>query len=415
MSSHTLVKPFAALRPQADHASAVAAPPYDVVSTAEARRLVAGRPNSFLHISRPEIDFPEGADPHSDGVYARARDNLDRLIGLGLLVRDPRPGYYVYRMRMEAHEQTGVALVASIAAYEQNRVRKHELTQPAKETDRVRNMASLNAQTGPVLCAYRANSRLKELLEDAKKAEPVIDVIGPNGVAHTIWRLSDPASVDPITQAFEDIEALYIADGHHRSAAAARVAADRRMHEHAAADPSYEYFLSVVFPHDELRILDYNRFVASLNGVSEEQMLSCLCAKFDLRETDKPFKPDRPGTFGMYLKGRWRGLTLRPEYIPEHDPVARLDVSLLQTYVLAPVLGITDPRTDSRIEFVGGIRGLAELEQRVDDSVSGVAFSFFPTSMEQLMAVADSGLLMPPKSTWFEPKLADGLLSHLLD
>jgi uncharacterized protein (DUF1015 family) len=412
---NTLVKPFAALRPGADHAKAVVAPPYDVVSAPEARDLAAGAPNSFLHISRPEIDFPEDVDPHSDAVYARGRENLERLVSLGLLVRDPQPAYYVYRMRMGSHEQTGVGLVAAVSAYERNRVRKHELTQPVKETDRARNVASLNAQTGPVLSAYRANARLKNLLDEAKTDSPILDVLGPHDVVHTLWRISAPDRIAAITGIFEDMEAIYIADGHHRSAAAARVAAERRAGKPVSARNSFEYFLSVVFPHDELRILDYNRFIEDSNGLTADELIAALRAKFDVSESVRPVKPNVPGTFGMYLAGHWHRLTLQPNHIPQDDPVAGLDVSLLQSTLIAPLLGVADPRTDSRIDFVGGIRGLGELEKRVDRSVSGVAFSFFPTSMEQLMAVADAGQLMPPKSTWFEPKLADGLLSHVLD
>ena len=412
---NTLVKPFAALRPTADHASAVVAPPYDVVNTEEARKLVEHQPNSFLHISRPEIDLPDGTDPYSDPVYARARENLDRLVGLGLLIRDPSPSYYVYRMRMAEHEQTGVALAASVAAYEANRVRKHELTRPTKETDRVKNMASLNAQTGPVLSAYRSNAELKALLDEAKQAEPVIDVVGPHEVVHTLWRVADPAPVSAITEAFEDMGVIYIADGHHRSAAAARVAAQRRAQQQGSGDESFEYFLSVVFPHDEMHILDYNRVISDLNDVSPEALIAALDETFSVRASDSPVGPAEPGTFGMYVAGRWHELRLKPELIPADDPVGGLDVSLLQAHLITPLLGISDPRTDPRIDFVGGIRGLGELERRVDSQGTGVAFSFFPTSMEQLMAVADAGELMPPKSTWFEPKLADGLLTHVLD
>jgi len=412
---NTLVKPFAALRPPTDHASAVVAPPYDVVNTEEARDLVELKPNSFLHISRPEIDLADDTDPYADTVYARARENLDRLVGLGLLIRDPEPAYYVYRMRMRDHEQTGIALVASIAAYTANRVRKHELTRPTKETDRVKNMASLNAQTGPVLSAYRANAQLKALLEEAKRAEPVIDVVGPHEVTHTLWRVAEPASVTAITDTFEAMEAIYIADGHHRSAAAARVAEQRRTQQQRAGSDSFEYFLSVVFPHDEMHILDYNRVISGLNGLSAEALVAAASEKFSVRESDTQLKPAEPGTFGMYVVGHWYELRIKPELIPANDPVGSLDVNLLQTNLITPLLGIDDPRTDSRIDFVGGIRGLGELEQRIDAQDTGVAFSFFPTSMEQLMAVADAGQLMPPKSTWFEPKLADGLLTHVLD
>ncbi len=411
---HNLVKPFAALHPTVDHASAVVAPPYDVVSTAEARALVEHRPHSFLHISRPEIDLAEGIDPHDEQVYALARESLDRLTGLGILVRDAAPSYYVYRMRMGQHQQTGIAVTASIEAYEQNRVRKHELTRPDKETDRVRNMESLNAQTGPVLSAYRADPELDRLLAAATQSgEPIIDVTGPHDVVHTLWRIDDAASVAAVTAAFERIGAIYIADGHHRSAAAARVAAERR--RSGTASDNADYFLTIVFPDDQMRILDYNRVISDLNGLTAAELVDQLAATFDVSESATPVKPKRPATFGMYVDGRWFELQLDPALLPASDPVASLDVSLLQATVISPLLGVEDPRTDARIDFVGGVRGLDELARRVDALGTGVAFSFFPTSMAQLMAVADANQLMPPKSTWFEPKLADGLLTHVLD
>ena len=407
----TLVRPFAALRPYAEHAAAVAAPPYDVVSTAEARELVAGRPNSFLHISRPEIDLPPDTDPYSEDVYARGAENLKRLTALGILTRDPAPSYYVYRMRMGDHEQTGVALTASVAAYDANRVRKHERTQPDKEADRVRNISSLNAQTGPVLSVYRANEAIKTLLEKIKEQTPTLDVIGQHNVAHTLWRIDRPDLVETLSDTFNAMDAIYIADGHHRSAAASRVAAARSANQPHGAD----FFLTVVFPHDEMNILDYNRIVKDLNGLSPQQLLQRLSEKFDIEADDNPVKPGKPGSFGMYADGQWHHLTLHAALIPERDPVGRLDVSLLQDQLLAPILGVGDPRLDPRLEFVGGIRGLNVLQQQIDDGDAAVAFALYPTSMEELMAVADAAQLMPPKSTWFEPKLADGLLIHVLD
>jgi uncharacterized protein (DUF1015 family) len=398
-----------------EHAAAVIAPPYDVVSTAEARALVAGQPNSFLHVSRPEIGLPDGTDPYSDAVYARARENLERLKALGLLIRDPVPAYYAYRMQMGKHEQTGIALTASIAAYDANRIRKHERTRPAKENDRVRNMKYLNAQTGPVLSAYRADAALKALLEEIKAGEPLFEVTGQYDVVHTVWSAHEPARVAAISEAFDAMEAIYIADGHHRSAAASRLAAERRAGEPLGAAASCEYFLTVVFPHDEMEILDYNRLVIDLSGLKPADLLDRIRERFDVGTSDGPVKPAGPGAFGMYLDGRWHRLLIRRELIPDHDPVARLDVQLLQDHLLAPLLGVGDPRTDPRIDFVGGVRGLVELERRVDSGEAAAAFALYPTSMEQLMAVADAEQLMPPKSTWFEPKLADGLLSHVLD
>ena len=408
-----LVRPFAALRPRAETAADVIAPPYDVVSTDEARALAAGRPSSFLHISRPEIDLPPGSSPYSDEAYAIGAANLARLRESAVLVREREPSYYVYRMTMGDHRQTGVAFVGSVAAYEANRIRKHELTRPDKENDRVRNIATLNAQTGPVLCAYRGNDTIGALVWTSMAAEPLFEVIGPNDVLHTVWGVRAPDRVAAFSAAFDALEALYIADGHHRAAAAARVARQRRAGGVAGA--SYDYFLAVAFPHDEMRILDYNRVVLDLNGLSVDALLARIREAFDVEQSSGPVKPTEPQTFGMYLARQWYRLRIHARVVPRNDPVGTLDVSLLQNRLLAPILGIGDPRTDTRIDFVGGVRGLDELVRRVDDGRAAVAFAMHPTRMEQLMAVADANRLMPPKSTWFEPKLADGLLSHVLD
>jgi len=405
-----LVRPFAALRPTAATAADVVAPPYDVVSTEEARTLAAGRPASFLHISRPEIDLPAGSSPYSDAAYAQGARSLERLIAERVLVRDSKPTYYIYRMVMGGLAQTGVAFAASVRAYEQNRIRRHELTRPDKENDRVRNIATLNAQTGPVLLAYRASDALRELLAVATNAAPLFSVTGPNDVVHTVWD-TGPATDATLEAELDALEALYIADGHHRSAAAARVAAERR----GTSDASHEFFLAVAFPHDELRILDYNRVVRDLNGLSADALLTQIRESFDVAELPAGRSPPQPETFSMYLGRSWYELGLHRALVPRTDPVASLDISLLQAHLLGPILNIDNPRTDARIDFVGGIRGLGELEQRVQSGRAAVAFALHPTSMEQLMAVADAGKLMPPKSTWFEPKLADGLLSHVLD
>ena len=405
-----LVRPFAALRPTAASAAQVVAPPYDVVSTEEARALAAHRPRSFLHISRPEIDLPQGSSPYSDEAYAQGARSLERLIAERALVRDAKPTYYLYRMVTDGHTQTGIAFVGSVRAYEQNRIRRHELTRPDKESDRVRNIATLNAQTGPVLCAYRASDGLRELLATATNTAPLFSVEGPNGVVHTVWDTT-PATDAMLQAGLDALEALYIADGHHRSAAAARVAAQRR----GSPDASHEFFLCVAFPHDELRILDYNRVVRDLNGLSPEALLERIRASFSVATMKGAKSPAQPETFAMYLAGRWYELEIRAALVPRADPVASLDISLLQDHLLAPILNVGDPRTDPRIDFVGGIRGLAELERRVDSGRAAIAFALHATSMEQLMAVADAGKLMPPKSTWFEPKLADGLLTHVLD
>jgi uncharacterized protein (DUF1015 family) len=413
MTSTPLVRPFAALRPTADTAADVIAPPYDVVSTEEARSLAANRPSSFLHISRPEIDLPEGTSPYSDAAYERGAENLARLRDSGVLVRDAEPSFYVYRMVMNGRAQTGVAFAASVAAYDSNRIRRHELTRPDKENDRVRNIATLNAQTGPVLLAYRANAALADLVVSAAEGRPLFAVPGPNDVVHTVWRVSAGAQVAAFATAFDAADTLYVADGHHRSAAASRVARQRR--GAGAQNASHEFFLAVAFPHDEMRILDYNRVVADSNGLSVAALLDKIGASFAVEPSGEAVRPSERETFGMFVAGRWYRLRIRSELVPRADPVASLDVSLLQDRLLAPVLGIGDPRTDKRVDFVGGVRGLMELEQRVLSGRAAVAFALHPTRTEQLMAVADADKLMPPKSTWFEPKLADGLLSHVLD
>lgn len=408
-----LVKPFRALRPGRPHAGDVIAPPYDVVDTDEARALADGRPMSFLHVSRPEIDLPPGTDPHSDPVYAKGAENLRQLVDSGALVRDETPSFYVYRMTLGDHVQTGVACAASVRAYEENRIRKHEYTRPDKENDRVRNIEALNAQASPVLLAYRANERLRALLAEASAAAPLFEAEGPQNVLHAVWRVAESEPLAEIERELDALGRLYVADGHHRSAAAARVAQARRG-ARGSADASHEQFLAVAFPHDEMRIFDYNRVVADLNEMTPDELLERLGADFQVRRAAHAARPESPRTFGMYLDGKWYTLALKSGRLPS-DPVGRLDVSLLQDRINAPLLGVADPRTDARIAFVGGVRGLGELERLVDSGRAAVAFALHPTSMEQLMEVADAELVMPPKSTWFEPKLADGLLSHVLD
>lgn len=408
------VKPFAALRPDADHAKAVVAPPYDVVSTEEARELVSGQPNSFLHVSRPEIGLPPGTDPYGDAVHARAAENLGRLKALGLVIRDDTPGYYVYRMQMGDHRQTGVAMTVSAEAYRANRFRKHELTRPDKETDRVRNMLALKAQTGPVLSAYRARDDLRALIDEVADQPALFEVTGQHDVLHTVWRIAAPEQVSSVTAAFNGMDALYIADGHHRSAAAARVAEELRGPD-AFGTKSSDHILTIAFPHDELQILGYNRVVADLNGLSAGDFLSRLANVVAVEPASEPVTPVQPATLGMFVDGQWYRLAAPEGSPPDADPVASLDVSLLHDRILGPLLNIGDPRTEPRVDFVGGIRGPEELERRVRDGRAAAAFSLFPTRMEQLMAVADADRLMPPKSTWFEPKLADGLLTHVLD
>jgi uncharacterized protein (DUF1015 family) len=408
-----LARPFAALRPRADTAQAVIAPPYDVVDTEEARLLACDRPESFLHISRPEIDLPADTDPYSDQVYARGRTNLRRLIERHVLEREATPCYYVYRLTAGPRSQTGIAMAASIEAYESGKIHRHELTRPDKENDRVRNIESLNAQTGPVLLTYKADPRIDTLLSETASARALFEATGQHEVRHSIWRVDDPTLIDELTKAVDTLGELYIADGHHRSAAAARVAARRRMSGSPGND-NHDFFLSVAFPDDQMQIFDYNRVVADLNGRSVEDFIAAVSADFTVDPGQGQARPTQPGTFGMYLDSHWYRLAPKPASGSD-DPVARLDVSVLQQRLIAPVLGVDDPRTDARIGFVGGVRGLDELERRVDRGHAAVAFALFPTGIRDLMAVADAGLLMPPKSTWFEPKLADGLLTHVLD
>lgn len=413
----SLIKPFRGLRPVAGRADDVAAPPYDVVDRDEARALAADRPWSFLHISRPEIDLPDEVGPYDPAVYAKGRENLDRMVAEGVLARDAAPAYYVYRLTMGEHRQTGIVATASVEAYDAGRIKKHEFTRPVKEDDRVRQVDTLNAQTGPVFLVYRADPAVDGILAAVSSQPAEVDVTASrDGVRHELWRICDPAQLAALTAAFDAMEAIYVADGHHRSAAGSRVGnARREANPDHAGEENYNHFLSVIFPHDQMQILDYNRVVRDLNGMDTATFLSAVGTAFDLSLSERPVKPAASGEFGMYLDGRWYRLTIHEERIPRDDPVARLDVSLLQQALIEPTLGVADPRRDDRIDFVGGIRGLAGLEKRVDSGDWAVAFSLYPTTMESLMAVADAGEVMPPKSTWFEPKLADGLISHVLD
>lgn len=413
----SLIKPFRGLRPTTSAAEEVVAPPYDVLSSAEAREQAKHRPNSFLHISKPEIDLPVDTDPYDAKVYQRGAENLQRLVNENILIRDPQACYYVYRLTMGSHQQVGLVAVASVEAYDENRIRKHEFTRPVKEDDRVRQIDALNAQTGPVFLTYKHQAEVDALINAVTLDEPEYDLVAEGGVAHTIWVVSDANRVADLTRLFDQMAFLYIADGHHRSAAASRVAHLRRDQNQPSTneDASFDYFLSVLFPDNQMQILDYNRVVKDLNGLSPESFLAAVAQRFTLTPEVEAVRPRVAGEFGMYLGSQWYRLKINPESVNTDDPVARLDVSVLSNELIAPILGIEDPRRDSRIDFVGGIRGLTELEKRVNSGEMVVAFSLYPTSMAQLMAVADAGEVMPPKSTWFEPKLADGLLSHVLD
>jgi uncharacterized protein (DUF1015 family) len=399
--------PFAALRPAAEHAAEVAAPPYDVMTTDEALDLATGKPWSFLHVSRPEIDMPKGTDVHDPAVYAKGAQNLRRMTNAGVLVQDATPSYYVYRMTSGSQKKTGIAATASIDDYLSNRVRRHELTRPDKETDRVNHMVALNAQTGPVLAVHRADPIIATIADRACQDAPMLraDVAG---TSHEVWPISGSADVSKLTTAFDRMEAVYIADGHHRSAAAARVAAGR------PEQGPHKRFLVVSFPDDEVTILDYNRVIRDLGGLSSVAFLTALSDRFEVNPAPAPVQPTTRGLFGMYLPGQWYRLQLRGG-VPKNTPLLdRLDIELLSHHLLEPVLGIGDSRTDTRIDFVGGARGLEGLSARVDSGEMAVAFSLWPTQLQDLMAIADANQIMPPKSTWFEPKLADGLLIHVL-
>lgn len=401
------VKPFAALRPQPELAPEICELPYDVMSSAEARQIAAGRPLSFLRVSKPEIDFPEGANPSDAAVYEKGRENFTRLIAQGALRHDSQPCFYLYRQVMGKHTQTGLVAVASCKEYLAGGIKKHELTRVDKENDRVRHIETLNAQTGPVFLTHRAVRELDNLFARETQRAADIDFTAPDGVRHSSWTIDAAGDIAFIETAFAAIPTLYIADGHHRSAAAARVFQVRKGRGNSA------YFLAVIFPHSEMQILPYNRVLKDLNGNSADQLLEKLSAVFVIK--DEPIAtPSRRHELSLYLARRWRKLIFRPQFAATQDPIEKLDVTLLQKYVLAPIFGIDDPRTSERINFVGGIRGTAELEKLVNSGAYACAFSMFPTSIEELMAIADAGGIMPPKSTWFEPKLRDAMFCHVV-
>jgi len=408
----TLIKPFRALRPAPGRAAEVLAPPYDVLSSAEARERAKGKAWSFLHVSKAEIDLDPATDPYGSSVYAKASENLKAMVEAGVLVRDAKPSYYVYRTTWRGHVSTGLAAIASLADYASNRIRRHEHTTPAKEDDRVRQIEAVNAQTGPVMLGYPTAPQIDAMLARAASGAPAFDVTAEDGVRHQLWVISDDKTVAALTGAVDALPALYIADGHHRSAAAERVAKSR-------GDGAQGYFLTVMFPQNEMTILDYNRVLRDLNGRSADQLLARLREAYVVAASDQPVRPATPDEAGMYLAGRWYRLTLKPEIAAKAqksaDPVERLPITLLTRNIIEPVFGITDPRTDKRIDFVGGGRGLGELERLVSSGAFAVAFALYPTQMSDLMAVADAGAIMPPKSTWFEPKLADGAVSYVLD
>lgn len=404
-----VIRPFSALRPVPDRASAVASVPYDVVNTDEARGLAATNPLSFLHVSRPEIDMPDGTNPYGDPVYRKALANFEKLINDAPLVTEDLPSLYLYRLIMGDHEQIGVVACCSLDEYDENLIRKHERTRRDKEDDRTRHMTVLRAQTGPVFLTYRASREIDTMVMETTMTNAIFDFKAEDGIQHTVWHVPDPVR---FVHAFRQVPFLYIADGHHRAASAARTRAELKEQSFGhTGDEEYNFFLSVIFPDDQVQILAYNRAIRDLNGLSSSNFLERLKTSFQITP-DGSDTPARRGQWAMYLEGRWYTLNLPADGPRPEGVVESLDVSILQDQVLDPILGIKDVRTDKRIDFIGGIRGSEELKRLVDEGKAAVAFALFPTTMEDLLRVSDAGEIMPPKSTWFEPKLRDGLLIH---
>ena len=401
------LKPFAALRPKPELAAQICELPYDVMSSEEALQMAAGNPLSFLHVSKPEIDLPSGTDLYSDAVYAKGRENFAKLISQGALIRDAQPCFYLYRQIMGSHTQVGLVAAASCEEYLNNIIKKHEFTRPDKEDDRVRHIETLNSQTGPVFLTYRAVDALDKFIGDRIAQRPEVDFSGKDGVRHASWTVADAEGIKFIAEQFAKIPFLYIADGHHRSAAAGRVYQSRKGAGHSGQ------FLTVIFPHNQMQILPYNRVLKDLNDLTVKSLLEKLDAIFIIKPNGAA-KPTRKHELGLFLDGHWFSLTFRPQFAATTDPIEKLDVTLFQKFVLDPIFGMTDPRTSKRINFVGGIRGTAELEKLVSIGDYACAFSMFPTSIEDLMTIADDDGIMPPKSTWFEPKLRDAMFCHML-
>ena len=416
-----LIKSFRGLRPTRELAEKVASHPYDVLNRDEAFALAKDNPHSFLHINKPEVDIDPAVSVYDPSVYAKGRENLDRFVAEGTLCRDEQDTLYVYRQVMGEHTQTGLVAIASVDAYEADLIKKHEFTRPDKEDDRVNHMDALDAQVGPVFVTYAAQAKVNELIEQVTRSAPEYDFAAEDGTHHTFWTIADEALTGDLEAAINGLDCIYVADGHHRSAAASRVRAlhKDRNPDHKG-DESYNYFLVVLFPHDQMQILDYNRIIKDLNGQSSAEFLGALSAKFEVETVSDAAaaKPTGAQQFGLYLDKQWYRLhlnTAAAAAIDAADPVNSLDVSIMQNTILGPLLDIQDQRTDKRVDFVGGIRGLAELEKRVDSGEWHAAIALYPTSIESLMAIADAGEVMPPKSTWFEPKLKSGLVVHVLD
>ena len=407
------IRAFRGIRPAAGKEADIAALPYDVYNREEARKAVEGKPLTFLRIDRAETQLSEETDIYAPEVYQKAKELLWGMVENGDFVQDDKPCYYLYELTMNGRSQTGIVACASIDDYLNGMIKKHENTRREKEEDRVRHVDICDAQTGPIFLAYRNQESLKKIVADVKTGAALFDFTSEDGIRHRGWKIADTEKISAIYEAFHQMNALYIADGHHRAASAVRVGVKRREeHPGYTGEEEFNYFLSVIFPDDELMIMDYNRLVRELNGLTPEEFLSGIKKVFDVEKLDKAEHPKRKGQVTLFLEDKWYLLTLKPEY-ENCDPVEGLDVSILQKQILEPVLGIQDPKTDKRIDFVGGIRGLSELERRVHTDMK-VAFAMYPTSIGELFAVADAGLLMPPKSTWFEPKLRSGLFIHAL-
>ena len=409
-----LIRPFKAYRPHPSVIEKIASLPYDVLSVEEARAITAENPLSFLRVEKSEVDLPPGADSKSEEVFRKGAENLKRLIEHGLMIRDEKPCLYIYQQRMGNHVQAGLVAGASVDEYQDGRIRKHELTRKDKEDERTRHVEVIGANTGPVFLTYRAVDSLDRVVEDIRGGKPVYNFTAEDGISHTLWVVSDARTIKAIEDEFAKITRIYVADGHHRSAAASRVREIRKAaNPKHTGDEQYNFFLSVIFPHNQMRIMDYNRVVKDLAGMAEKDFLKKVGEKFAVEPTTEP-KPREKKSFGMFLGGKWHILRAKRGTFPADDPVESLDVAILQNNLLGPILGIKDPRTDKRIDFVGGIRGTKELERRCAKDAKA-AFAMHPTGIEDLMAVADAEKIMPPKSTWFEPKLRSGVIVKMLD
>lgn len=415
----SIIRPFKGIRPTPELAEKVAALPYDVMTSSEARKIAAGNPYSFLHVDKAEIDLDENIDLYDKKVYEKAKDNLNKMISENILIQDEKPVLYIYKLVMNEREQIGITACTSIDEYISGKIKKHELTREDKEQDRINHVDYCNANTGPIFLTYKSKNEINLIIDEwINNNKPIYNFTADDNVIHTVWIIDNEDIINNLINEFKTISALYIADGHHRNASAVKVGLKRReMNPEYSKDAEFNYYLSVIFPDEQLHIMDYNRVVKDLNGLTKDEFINKIQDKFITKECkgNNNFKPYKIHTFGMYIDKKWYELEAKKEFIDESNPVASLDVSILQENLLNPILGINDPRTDKRIDFVGGIRGLDELVKKVDSGEMKIAFSMYPTSMQELMNIADAGKIMPPKSTWFEPKLRSGLFIHKLD